>query len=145
MDIRKSFEILEIGINATEDEARQAYKDLVAVWHPDRFSHNPRLKKKAEGKLKEANLAHETVRIFFAATGKGKASHGEKTGHAKPGGPSMAGKTELAAELATGAVLTLWSYLSSKINQAWSDKNVKKNPEKRRPDEKNKTGSAKDG
>ncbi|MBW2708493.1 MAG: DnaJ domain-containing protein [Deltaproteobacteria bacterium] len=118
MDIRRSFKILEIGADATEDEARQAYKDLVAVWHPDRFSHNPRLMKKAEEKLKEANLAFETVQTFFATGGK-------QAG----GGETGVSKTELAAELGTGAVLTLWSYLSDKINHILSD-DVKKNSEK---------------
>ena len=124
MNIRRSFEILEIGADTTEDEARQAYKDLVAVWHPDRFSHNPRLKKKAEEKLKEANLAFETVEAFFSDTGKKKqAAGGEQRG--KTG----FSKTELAAELGTGAVLTLWSYLSDRINHLLSD-DVKKNGDK---------------
>jgi curved DNA-binding protein CbpA len=123
MNIRRSFEILEIGADATEDEARQAYKDLVAVWHPDRFSHNPRLKKKAEEKLKEANLAFETVQAFFSATGRKQAAGGEQRG-----GNGFS-KTELAAELGTGAVLTLWSYLSDKINHLLSD-DGKKNREK---------------
>jgi curved DNA-binding protein CbpA len=123
MNLKKSFEILEIGLDATEAEAKQAYKDLVAVWHPDRFSHNPRLRRKAEEKLKEANLAFETVKAFFAATGKGHGQHrnreqsteGARNGRNEKAG-SRVSKTELAAELGTGAVLTLWSYLSKKIN-----------------------------
>lgn len=131
MNIRRSFEILEIGADATEDEAKQAYKDLVAVWHPDRFSHNPRLKKKAEEKLIEANLAFENVRAFFSARRKKQTSGGkqkEKDGFSK---------TELAAELGTGAVLTLWSYLSDKVNHILSEENSKrKSSEKHPPHEK---------
>lgn len=131
MNIRKSFEILEIGADATEDEARQAYKDLVAVWHPDRFSHNPRLKKKAEEKLKEANLAFETVQIFFSAKRKKQAAGREQRGK------DRFSKTELAAELGTGAVLTLWSYLSDKINHMLSEENSKrKSGGKQSPHEK---------
>jgi len=110
MNIRKSFEMLEIGMNATPEEARQAYKDLVAVWHPDRFSHNPRLKKKAEEKLKEANLAFETVKAYLGQSGKTSRRTASATS-----------KTELAAELGTSAVLTLWSFLSDKINHFLSD------------------------
>jgi len=128
MNIRKSFELLEIGMNATEDEAKQAYKDLVSVWHPDRFSHNPRLKKKAEEKIKEANLAFETVKDFFSATGKSGQSRrkNEKTSPGQSGEPfkrstGTASKTELAAELGTTAVLTLWSYLSKRVNHVLSD------------------------
>jgi curved DNA-binding protein CbpA len=128
MNIRKSFELLEIGMNATEDEAKQAYKDLVSVWHPDRFSHNPRLKKKAEEKIKEANLAFETVKDFFSATGKSDQSRrkNEKPHPGQSGEPfkrsaGTASKTELAAELGTTAVLTLWSYLSKRVNHVLSD------------------------
>ena len=148
MNIKRSFEILEIGLNTTEVEAGQAYKDLVAVWHPDRFSHNPRLKKKAEEKLKEANLAYETVKAFFSATGKGQARY--KTGHGASGDrsrsiPPGVSKTELAAELGTGAVLTLWSYLSNKINRVWFDESVKSETrEKQPPHEKKGTEGHKD-
>jgi curved DNA-binding protein CbpA len=139
MNIRRSLEILEIGADATEDEAKQAYKDLVAVWHPDRFSHNPRLKKKAEEKLKEANLAFETVQAFFFARGKKQTSgrkQNEKDGFSK---------TELAAELGTGAVLTLWSYLSDKINDLLSEENSKKkSSEKHSPHEKKGTQDTKE-
>jgi DnaJ-class molecular chaperone len=128
MNIRRSFEILEIGLDATENEAKQAYKDLVSVWHPDRFSHNPRLRKKAEEKLKEANIAFETVKGFFAATGRGDESRQRREQTAQWGRNgenqstvSGGSKTELAAELGTGAVLTLWSYLSNKINHLLND------------------------
>lgn len=61
MDIERCFEILEIESGASTEEVKQVYKDLVHVWHPDRFSHNPRLKRKAEEKMKEVNLAYEIV------------------------------------------------------------------------------------
>ena len=53
MDLERCFEVLEIDRNASADEIRQAYKDIVSVWHPDRFRNNPRLRRKAEKKLKE--------------------------------------------------------------------------------------------
>lgn len=135
MNIRKSFEILEIGTDVTEDEARQAYKDIVAVWHPDRFSHNPRLKKKAEEKLKEANLAYETVQAFFSATEKKQAPH------KKPRKKDGFSKTELAAELGTGAVLTLWSFLSDKINHMLSEENSKRKSNGKQSPHEKKRGS----
>ena len=48
MDIDKNFEILRISPRSSLSEVKQAYRDLVNVWHPDRFSHNDRLKRKAE-------------------------------------------------------------------------------------------------
>ena len=124
MNIRRAFEILEIGTDATQDEARQAYKDLVAVWHPDRFSHNPRLRNKAEEKLKEANLAFETAKHFFSTRQRqptGKTAAHEASDSSSRRSVSSGTKTELAAELGTGAVLTLWSFLSRKINHMLSD------------------------
>jgi DnaJ-class molecular chaperone len=61
MDIRKCYEILELRPGYVEDDLKQAYKDLVQVWHPDRFAHNPRLREKAEDKLKQINTAYEVL------------------------------------------------------------------------------------
>lgn len=49
---------LSLDQTASFDQIREAYQDLVMVWHPDRFLHNPRLYKKAEAKLKEFNQAY---------------------------------------------------------------------------------------
>ncbi|MBW2143213.1 MAG: J domain-containing protein, partial [Deltaproteobacteria bacterium] len=67
MDIWQCFEILELDTDASIDDVNQAYKDLAAVWHPDRFSSNPRLKHKAEEKLKTVNQAYENVLSFLSA------------------------------------------------------------------------------
>ncbi|MFC1813312.1 J domain-containing protein [Thermodesulfobacteriota bacterium] len=65
MDIQKCFNILELRQDATPEEACQAYRDLAAIWHPDRCAHNPRLQQKAEEKLKEINVAYEQVKSFL--------------------------------------------------------------------------------
>jgi nucleotide-binding universal stress UspA family protein len=44
----------------------EAYRDLVQVWHPDRYSYNPRLRSKAEEKLKEVNNAYELLQRVLA-------------------------------------------------------------------------------
>ena len=67
MDIKRCYEILELDPDASPDEAKQSYKDLVNIWHPDRVSNNPRLKQKAEEKLKEVNLAYEEVEAFLSS------------------------------------------------------------------------------
>ena len=67
MDIKRYFEILELAPDASMDEFNQAYRDLVNIWHPDRFAHNPRLKKKAEEKLKEVNQAYEALKPVLSA------------------------------------------------------------------------------
>ncbi len=47
----------------TLEEAREAYLDLVKIWHPDRHQNEPeRLRRKAEDKLKEITAAYERLR-----------------------------------------------------------------------------------
>jgi len=53
-------QVLGVTPQATEDEIRQAYRNLVHVWHPDRFV-APHLKALAEEKLKEINTAYESL------------------------------------------------------------------------------------
>jgi len=134
MDIRQCFDVLELDSNASIDEARQAYKDMVNIWHPDRFSNNPRLKQKAEDKLKEINEAYETVHSFLSSK---KPLEPEKTPHGEAdseseisaNASSRAGahkshaetgtkdKTEAFFEAGTGIVLSLFSYLSSAVRR----------------------------
>src|SRR5574341_1472126 len=59
--MEKYYKILEIHPNATEQEVKQAYRDMVKVWHPDRFAHDIRLQKKAEENLKKINDAYDRI------------------------------------------------------------------------------------
>src|SRR5271168_5295814 len=51
--------VLDVRSGATYDEVKTAYRDLVQVWHPDRFAGNERLQIAAKNKLTEINLAWE--------------------------------------------------------------------------------------
>ena len=53
--------VLGMPPGASMEELKTAYRDLVKVWHPDRFAGNPRLQRKAQEKLKEINLAYERL------------------------------------------------------------------------------------
>lgn len=63
--MKRCYEILEIQSDTTPDEAKQAFRDLVNIWHPDKFCHNPRLMEKADRKLKEINWAWEQYQGFL--------------------------------------------------------------------------------
>jgi molecular chaperone DnaJ len=55
-DLRRYCEILGNGHNAGPDEIRQAYRELVKTWHPDRFSRDSRLQEKGSGTAQEHKL-----------------------------------------------------------------------------------------
>ena len=59
--MKNYFEILGVPEVASKDEIKQAYKDLVKVWHPDRFSGDSRLQQKAQEKLKVINEAYDAL------------------------------------------------------------------------------------
>src|SRR4030095_8534284 len=56
------YQVLGLEKGASAEEIRQAYLDLAKVWHPDRFTHDPKLQQKAQEKLKEINNAYEILR-----------------------------------------------------------------------------------
>lgn len=66
MNITKSYKTLDLKNGASIEEASKAYKDMVRVWHPDRFAGNPRLRAKANEKLTEINLAYGEIKKFLA-------------------------------------------------------------------------------
>lgn len=43
------------------DEIKTAYRDLAQVWHPDRFAHDERLRRKAEQNLQRINQAYQVL------------------------------------------------------------------------------------
>ena len=112
------------------DEVQQAYKDLVNIWHPDRFATNPRLRRKAETKLKEINRAYAMVNSFLSSRPEALEAT-QKPQHKEPRAPEEAEAhpdradyeaepkttTEAVVEAGTFAVLNLWSYLSTRLRR----------------------------
>ena len=81
MDIERCYEILELNPGSSLEEVKQAYRDSVSIWHPDRFGgSNPRLIRKAEGKLKEINEAYETLVSSFSGLRKASSRQDEQGG-----------------------------------------------------------------
>jgi len=62
----KWLETLGLTPGASEDAIRQAYRDLVKVWHPDRFGSDARLREKAEERLRELNDAFTHLQNYRA-------------------------------------------------------------------------------
>lgn len=60
--MKKYYQLLEIDINATTEDVNRAYRDLVMIWHPDKVNiKNPRLREKAEEKMKQLNEARNIL------------------------------------------------------------------------------------
>lgn len=66
-ELEKYYELFGVARGVSARELKQAYHDLAKVWHPDRFSHDPRLQQKAQEKLKEINEAYELLTSGRAA------------------------------------------------------------------------------
>ena len=60
-EILRCYRLLEVLPGASSSQLRQAYMDLVKVWHPDRFGNDAELQQKAQEKLKAINLAYEQL------------------------------------------------------------------------------------
>ena len=60
-DYHTDCRLLEVGPGASLEEIKQAYRDQTKVWHPDRFSNDVRLQKKAEEKIIQINLAYRRL------------------------------------------------------------------------------------
>lgn len=66
--IEHHYQMLGLEPGASGVEIKQAYRDLVVVWHPDRFPENSRLQKMATEKLKEVNLAYEKLMEYVESS-----------------------------------------------------------------------------
>jgi hypothetical protein len=59
--VNEALDVLGLKRGASPIAIKEAYRDLVKVWHPDRFGADARLRRKAEDKLKEINNAYRVL------------------------------------------------------------------------------------
>ncbi len=70
------YEILGISENASEEDIKTAYRELVKKYHPDKYQNNP-LADLAEEKLREVNEAYD----FLIKNGKGASQSFKASGY----------------------------------------------------------------
>jgi len=70
MNLSQCLDILEVPRDAssvTFEEAKEAYRLLVQVWHPDKYGHNEKLCAKATCKMQVINAVWDQVEAHFKA------------------------------------------------------------------------------
>ena len=64
MDTLRALRVLGLPPGSGPEEIKTAWRDLARVWHPDRFTHDERLQKKAGDNLQRINEAYEALRDY---------------------------------------------------------------------------------
>lgn len=67
-DAKLCYATLGLEPNATAEQLRDAYRELVKQWHPDKVAHNPKLYAIAEEELKVINVAYDFLQSHLATT-----------------------------------------------------------------------------
>jgi curved DNA-binding protein CbpA len=63
--VTAAFAILECSDESSEEQVKSAYRQLVKVWHPDRFEADSALKSRATEKMQLLNEAYEFLTKIF--------------------------------------------------------------------------------
>jgi len=104
-DLDKYYKVLEVKPGSSWKEIKSTYRDLIKVWHPDRFSNDTRLRKLAEEKTKEINSAFKKLEEDHLSIKFSYNDFGESTKPAPkpPGKPATEQKKETGKKKASVA------------------------------------------
>ena len=64
-EIHSAYQRLELPIGANLPQVQKAWREMVTVWHPDRFPNNPDLQRKAEERTKQINNAYDILKRYL--------------------------------------------------------------------------------
>lgn len=65
LTLEQAFQILEVPSTATWEDVRQAYREMVKVWHPDRFQEDAKFQARATKKIQDINAAYQILEKHF--------------------------------------------------------------------------------
>lgn len=119
-DISNCYRILDLEPGASLEQVKRSYRELVKVWHPDRFCGDPQLQQKAEEKLKAVNLAYERIAKSERATRGSDAktsdsSRSEDKQKSRPTGP-QGGE---AGQDVESSNITAWALSAAAAFASW--------------------------
>jgi hypothetical protein len=64
MDHLRALRLLGLPPGSSSEDIHTAWLDLARVWHPDRFTQDARLSRKAGDKLSDINAAYDALRDY---------------------------------------------------------------------------------
>jgi len=99
-EIKELLRELDLEPGADLSAVRESYRQLVKVWHPDRFGNDKKLQAIANDKLKKINFAHHALVTLFEKGGKAHASKSQKAES-----PSRTSKVPTAGEIYRSGVV----------------------------------------
>lgn len=67
MDLKQCLEILGLKNATSQKQVKVAYRNMVRIWHPDRFPFDAQLRRHAEEKLQNINLAYERLTAHLSS------------------------------------------------------------------------------
>jgi DnaJ-class molecular chaperone len=68
-DLCKHLETLELKPGASWEEIKVSYRELVQIWHPDRFHGNANLQERSHQKLQNINASYEALKYYCEHNG----------------------------------------------------------------------------
>ncbi len=83
-------ELLEVSPGASPEEIQRSFRELIKIWHPDRFADQPELQIRATRKTSELTKAFQWLRRHAEANSTSKAN-----GNAKEASPHRTPETIL--------------------------------------------------
>ena len=127
--MRDPYEVLGVSKNATDDEIKNAYRELARKYHPDNYENNP-LADLAEDKMKEINEAYDA--IMATRSGRRKKKGAEESYSANSSFPDIraliaSGRLEEAQEILDGVSVDRrdaeWYFLNGTVlyRRGWFD------------------------
>jgi hypothetical protein len=71
MDTETAFKTFDLPVGSSLEEVRRAYRELLRIWHPDRYQHDEALARRALEKTTQLNLAYEHLSSLASSGGQG--------------------------------------------------------------------------